>query len=373
MSKRLIAQNLSVGYGGESVLTGADFTLVPGELLALIGPNGGGKSTLLKTLARQLAPIAGAVYLDRRELGKIPGAELARRMSVLLTERVAAERMDCSEVVSTGRYPYTGRLGILSREDWRKVEEAMMLMGVSDLAHRPFVCLSDGQRQRVMVARALCQEPQVLLLDEPTAYLDIRHKLELLSLLNRLARQRQMAVVLSLHELDLAQMGCDRVLCVGNGTAGTPGRPETIFTEAGIRALYDLPPGSYDPRYASLSLPAPPGPPEVFVIGGGGLGIPVYRALQRRGIPFAAGVIHENDLDCPAARALAAELITERAFEPISEEAIERVKAVLKGCQELICCPERFGSMNEGNRRLLEWARERVPCQSAKQFLTDNE
>lgn len=365
----LEAQSLSAGYGSTVVLDGLSFPVYRGELLTLIGPNGGGKSTLLRTLARQLTPLGGSVLLDGAELVGIPAPELARRLSVLLTDRVSPERMTCAEVVSTGRYPYTGRLGILSQEDWAKVDEAMALLHVEHLANRPFAQLSDGQRQRVLAARALCQDPELLLLDEPTSYLDVRHKLELLDLLRTLARERNLAVVLSLHELDLAQRASDRLLCVRAGKAVLWGTPEEVFTPDHICALYDLPPGGYDPNLGSFELSAVPGAPRVFVIGGGGLGIPVYRKLRREGIPFAVGVLHENDLDYPVARALAAEVVTERAYEPIGEAALKHAEALLEGCELLICCPERFGSGNRGNARLLEQGRPGLRCISSNEYL----
>lgn len=365
--------DLSVGYEGRAVLEQLSVQVRRGELLTLIGPNGGGKSTLLKTLAGQLPPLGGHVLLEGENLSGIPPQTLARRLAVLLTDRISPERLNCSEVVSAGRYPYTGRLGILSREDWRKVEEAMELMNIASLACRPFAWLSDGQRQRVMIARALCQEPELLLLDEPTSYLDVRHKLELLDLLRRLARERNLAVVLSLHELDLAQRASDRVLCLRDGKALAWGTPEEVFTRRGISALYQLPAGSYDPNSGGLELPRLPGPPRVFVIGGGGLGIPVYRKLRREGIPFAVGVLHENDLDYPVASSLAEEVVTERAFEPIGAAALERARSVLSGCACVICCPERFGALNRGNAQLLRAAGEGVRRLRAEEYLFEGE
>ena len=242
----LQADDLAVGYGGKAVLKGLSFSLRPGEILTLIGPNGAGKSTILKTLARRLMPLAGTVLLDGAMLSRMAENELARRLSVVTTERLRAELMSCAEVVATGRYPYTGRLGILSEHDRAATRQAMALVHVSELSAQSFEEISDGQRQRVMLARAICQEPEVLLLDEPTSFLDVRYKVEFLTMLKELAREKQIAVVLSLHELDCAARVSDTVLCVRDGTVDRVGRPEEIFTPAYIEQLYGMEPGSYN-------------------------------------------------------------------------------------------------------------------------------
>ncbi len=368
----LHTKDLAVGYGGTPLIRDIELSVRPGQILTLIGPNGAGKSTILKTITRQLKAVSGTIYLADRELNRLSGEEIAEKMSILMTERVEPELMTCEEVVSSGRYPYTGRLGILSREDWRKVDESMELVHVAELAHREFSRISDGQRQRVMLARAICQEPEVLVMDEPTSFLDVRHKLELLALLKELVREKQLAVVLSLHELDLAQKVSDTVLCVREGAVDRFGPPEEIFSGDYIQKLYGITGGSYNNLYGNLELQAPRGEAKVFVIGGGGLGIPVYRKLQRMGIPFAAGVLHENDLDTPVARALGAEVVTEQAFEPISRRAAEQAEALLQRCSRVICCPARFGTMNRGNTALRDRAQERGICTSAEDFLSEN-
>ena len=242
----LHTKDLAVGYDGRAVVKDLTFSLRPGEILTLIGPNGAGKSTILKTLARRLAPVAGTVLLDGKMLPAMAENELAKRLSIVTTERVRAELMSSREVVATGRYPYTGRLGILSEHDRAVVDEAMALTHVTELRDAPFEQISDGQRQRVMLARALCQEPEVLLLDEPTSFLDVRYKVEFLTTLKTLAREKRIAVVMSLHELDCAARVSDTVLCVRDGAVDRVGRPEEIFSGAYIEALYGMEPGSFE-------------------------------------------------------------------------------------------------------------------------------
>ena len=358
MSELLYTDKLSVGYGDRTVVSDIALSAEPGQILCLIGPNGAGKSTLLKTLLRLLPPAAGAVYLEGKELRTYSERELARRSAAMLTGRPEPELMKSAEVVAAGRYPYTGRLGILSEEDRRVVRKSMEKVGVSELADTDFTHLSDGQRQRVLLARALCQEPRLLILDEPTSFLDIRHKLDFLQLLRELVRERQLAVVMSMHELELAQRFADRLLCIRDGRVDRAGSPEEIFSGGYIEQLYGLARGSYDALAGTAEAGRMEGAPQVFVIGGGGSGIPVYRLLQRLGIPFAAGVLPENDLDTPTAKALGVQVITDRANEPVSAARADEALKVLASCEYAVCTTG-FGSVNRENRRLLEYAGKR--------------
>lgn len=243
-SIRLEARDLCVGYSGKCVVAGVEFSLRAGEILALVGPNGAGKSTLLKSLARQLALQGGTVFLSGHDMTDLNANETAKELSVLLTGQRSPELMTCREMVAAGRYPYTGRMGILSQMDWDKVDAAMARLHAEDLADRMFDAISDGQRQRVLLARALCQEPKVLLLDEPTAYLDIRYQLELVETLRSLARDEGLAVVVSLHELDLVRRCADRVLCLKNERVDRLDAVGSVFSGNYLETLFDLPEGS---------------------------------------------------------------------------------------------------------------------------------
>lgn len=349
--------HMTVGYGGVPLIRDIQIGVRRGEILTLIGPNGSGKSTILKSMIRQLRLLGGTVVLDGRSMGELPEREMAQRLSILMTERMRPELMTCWDVVATGRYPYTGRLGLLTPFDRKKVDEALEMVHARELADCSFSRVSDGQRQRLLLARAICQEPEVVILDEPTSFLDIRHKLELLSILKTMVQEKRVAVILSLHELDLAQKISDRVVCVNRRCVERCGTPEEIFTDTYIRALYGIERGTYNTDFGCLEMEPVSGPPKVFIIGGGGSGIPVYRLLQRRGIPFAAGVLHENDMDYPVARSLAVEVVTEKAFEPIGEEACRRALETMSGCKWVICCLSQFGAMNRKNLDLLDYAR----------------
>ena len=204
---------LTVGYNGKPLIDQIQVGIHKGEIVTLIGPNGSGKSTILKSITRQLKILGGKVLYEENDLHKLSYKELSTRMAVVLTERMRPELMTCHDIVATGRYPYTGRLGILSREDEDKVDEAMRIVHAEELGSRDFNAISDGQRQRVLLARAICQEPEIIVLDEPTSFLDIRHKLELLSILRSMAKEKGITVIMSLHEIDLAQKIADQILC----------------------------------------------------------------------------------------------------------------------------------------------------------------
>ena len=242
----LEARDLDAGYAGVPVVHGVTVAVQAGHVVTLIGPNGAGKSTLLKTLAGQLDALGGAVLLSGRDLAAIPVRERARELSVLLTDRVRTELLTCADVVESGRYPHTGRMGLLTEDDLRKVRAAMELTSVWDLRGADFMQLSDGQRQRVMLARALAQDPRALVLDEPTNHLDVRYQIELLNLLRTLARERGLAIVMTLHELPLAYRASDWLVCVKDGRVMDQGTPERIFCPEVIDALFDLEPGTFD-------------------------------------------------------------------------------------------------------------------------------
>lgn len=345
--------NMTVGYNGKPLIRDICIGIGKGQIVTLIGPNGAGKSTILKSITRQLKMVGGTVYLEKKDLQKISTRDLATRMAVVLTERMQPELMTCHDVVATGRYPYTGRLGILTAQDEEKVESAMRAVHAQEIGNRDFNAISDGQRQRVLLARAICQEPEIILLDEPTSFLDIRHKLELLAILRNMAKKKGITVIMSLHEIDLAEKVSDMIVCVKGERIFRCGKPEEIFQEETIRELYGIDNGFFDPCFGSLELPRPEGEPEVFVVSSCGTGIPVYRRLQKEGIPFAAGILFENDMDYQLARLLAGEVVTEKPFEEIGEEAFARALTWVRNCRQVIDAGVTFGKGNERLKAIL--------------------
>ena len=174
------------------------------------------------------------------------GVEMAKSMAVVLTEPIHSEHMCCREVVETGRYPYTGRFGFLSAEDKAIVQQAMELVQIEGLAKQNFKAISDGQRQRVLLARAICQKPKVLILDEPTSFLDIHHKIQFFEVLKNLKHEKEIGVLISIHELDMAYKVSDYVVCVKENAIAHMGKPKEIFRKEILMDLYDLTDAMYE-------------------------------------------------------------------------------------------------------------------------------
>lgn len=356
-AEQLTMHDLTVGYDRIPLIKNINLGVRPGEILTLIGPNGSGKSTILKTITKQLKTIGGSVFLGKESMRELTDSEISRHLSMVMTERIHTELLSGRDVVATGRYPYTGRLGILSQQDWKKVDEAIALVHAGEVQQQDFRRISDGQRQRLMLARAICQDTQVLILDEPTSYLDMGFKLDILTTIRMLARKKNLAVIMSLHELDLAQKISDTIACVKGDRIDRVGTPEEIFSGDYVQQLYGVKSRQFDPQTGQAFLETPEGAPEVFVIGGGGTGLAVYNRLQRQNIPFAAGILQENDVEYAAASALAACVFSEKAFFPVSEETFLRAKQMLGSCKTCICALTEFGPYNEKNRQLFEYAK----------------
>lgn len=247
MKDLLSTAALDLGYHPAAVLArDLNLRFTAGELVCLAGPNGSGKSTLLRTLAGLLDPLAGQVQLGGGPLLRLGANERARRLAVVFSRFPSGTHLNGYEYVALGRSPYTGWLDRLSATDTAKIDEALRLADATHLAHLPVDDLSDGERQRLSVARALAQEAQVLLLDEPTAFLDLPHRVNLYRMLRTLARSRELCVIMSSHELDLALRFADRmVLLDGKGQVDV-GIPEALALGGAIAKAFATPEVRFD-------------------------------------------------------------------------------------------------------------------------------
>ncbi len=347
---------LSVGYGGIPLIRDIALSAGKGEIITLIGPNGSGKTTILRTIARQLSALAGTIYIEDKEMKTLSGSDIARKMAVVLTERIRPDLMTAYEFVSAGRYPYTGRFGLLTDRDREEVEKALKLVNASEISDRYVSEISDGQYQRILIARAVCQEPEIIVLDEPTSFLDIKHKKELLEILSAMTKDRGVSVLMSLHEIDLAERISDRVICVKGDRIAAYGTPDEIFSGSTISELYGIDQRSYDTLLGKLELSAPEGEIRCFVIGGNGTGIPIYRELQKKNVAFAAGILMPNDIDVSVASSLAAEVVCTEPFMPVTEEQTEEARRLIDLSEIVVVCGCPEGEFNRPNRELERYA-----------------
>jgi len=351
-------EDMTVGYNGIPLISEISFSIDKGEILTLIGPNGSGKSTILKSITRHLNMLAGVVYIDKDDIRRLSGGDCAKKLSVVLTEKIRVDLMTCGDVVATGRYPYTNHFGLLTAHDKRIVDDSLEKVHALDLKDRSFRAISDGQRQRIMLARAICQDPEIIVLDEPTSFLDIRHKIELLDILREMSREKNITIIMSLHEIDLAQKISDKVMCVKGDKIARFGTPAEIFSDDIICELYDIENGSYNSLFGCVELSRPEGNAEIFVIGGGGYGIPFYRELQKKKLPFYAGILYENDVDYQVAEKLVSKAFSGKAFTPIPDEVFVKAASALKASKLVVDTGCPVGDFNRENGRLLQLARE---------------
>jgi iron complex transport system ATP-binding protein len=239
----LTTNGLAIGYRGRRghptvVASGINLRLAEGELVCLLGPNGAGKSTLMRTVAGMQPPLAGGVLIDGEDVHAMAARERARRLSVVLTERVSGGLLTAYTLVGLGRHPHTNWTGKLTERDHNVVRRALAQVGAEDLAHRYVGDLSDGERQRVMLARALAQEPRMIVLDEITAFLDLPRRVEVMRLLRALARENGLGVLLSTHDLELALRSADEVWLLPMGGRLIAGAPEDLVLSGAFEAAF---------------------------------------------------------------------------------------------------------------------------------------
>ena len=364
----LTCSGLSVGYKDKAVLSGLDLAFEAGHFISLLGPNGAGKTTLLRTLSRHLAPLSGRIEVLGRPLPSLRALELAQFMAVVLTDKVSPPLFTVFEFTALGRYPHTDFLGRLKPEDHRAVQNALTAVHAENLAQRPFSDLSDGERQKVLVARALAQQPRLMLLDEPTIHLDLKHRVEVMNILRNLCRSREITVVASMHDVDVAAKVSDRVALIKKGGLADWGAPEEVLTGRAVADLYDFNDASFSSRLGGIELRGDGRRGRVFVVAGMGSGALIYRMLAKRGFSVATGILHTNDLDYYVARSLGAECTSQAPMEAFQPETVTEASKLLNGCDAVIDCGFPVGPLNRGNVALLETALE-----SGKTILTMRE
>ncbi len=289
----LRAAGLGIGYRrsrrpAKVVAEGLNVGVAPAQFVCLVGPNGAGKSTLIRTLTGVQVPLAGKVFLNGRDVHRMAARELAQQVSVVLTERMAATALSVHALVALGRFPYTGWSGRLRSEDEAVVRWALGAVGALDLAGRDVSELSDGEQQKVMIARALAQEPRLMVLDEPTAFLDLPRRVELMHLLRRLARDTGASFLLSTHDLDLALRTADRIWLLPAGGPLQDGVPEDLVLSDAFERTFANEGVSFDKTSGAFRVHGATGGP-IGLIGGGVHAFWAQRALEREGYRVLVG------------------------------------------------------------------------------------
>ncbi len=347
---------LSVGYKNIPVIQDINLSIGKGEFVTLLGPNGAGKTTLLRTLSKHLEPVSGTIIIEGRDIGNIRQAELARIMAVVLTEKVSPPLFDVFQFVALGRYPHTDFLGRLGPRDREVVRRSLRAVHAEELQRREFASLSDGEKQKVLVARALAQEPDILLLDEPTAHLDLKHRMEVMAILRHLCQSQGITVIASLHDVDIASKVSDRVALVKDGAITHFGYPEEVLTSDIVSCLYDFDSACFSNHLGSIELRGDGHRGKVFVVAGMGTGAGVYRMLAKQGYALSTGVLLSNDLDCFVAKGLGAECIVHPPESTIPVETLAQALTKIARCQAVIDTGFHASGAYRNNLQLIEHA-----------------
>lgn len=256
---RFSAEKLYAGYDRSIILKDINMSVPIHKISVILGSNGCGKSTLLKTMARLLAPEKGAILLDGKAITEIPTKKLARQIGLLPQSPLVPDGISVSDLVARGRYPYQSMLKGLSGDDFEAVAEALRLLGIEKLADRNVDELSGGQRQRVWIAMALAQQTDILLLDEPTTYLDVAYQIDILDTLSELNKKKQITIVMVLHDINLSTRYADHIFAMKEGQLICEGSPREVINEKTIREIYDLESIIIDDPFSGTPMAVPKG------------------------------------------------------------------------------------------------------------------
>jgi len=357
-------ESVDFRYPERPIFSGLSLSLEGGEILGLIGPNSSGKTTLLKLMDGLLRPQRGAISLEEKSLNRIPRPQVARTIAVVPQAMEVPFSFTVGEIVLMGRAPYLSRFGWEKQKDLEVAREAMALTGVAGLEDRTFWELSQGEKQRVLIARALAQEPRVMLLDEPTSHLDINHQVEINELIRRLNLQKGLTVLHISHDLNLAAEYCHRIVLLHQGSVFSAGIPSEVITEENIRRVYETKvlveknPLSGAPRITLLGKGKieKTGPQRtVHIICGEGSGVDSARRLLLRGYRVSLGVLNTGDTDQKIGKTLGLPMALEGPFSSISERGMEENRRLIETSDLVLL--ERF-HIGPGNLRNLKAALE---------------
>ena len=364
-------KGVDIFYGSLKVLEGVDFSAAHGELLGIIGPNGSGKTTLLRTISRILKPKIGTILLEGKEVREMKDKEFSRNFAAVPQDTTVNFDFSVLDIVLMGRNPHLGRIELESEKDIEIARRSMKLTNCWHLAERQITELSGGERQLVIIARALTQEPRVLLLDEPTSHLDINYQIEIMELMMRLTSHEGLIVIAVIHDLNLAAQYCDHLVLLDKGKIVAMGSQQDVLTAENIKKTFGadvivkrhavtnlcyispVPPTSKRPTESSSKNNADT---TIHLICGGGEGASLMHLLSEKGYKVTAGVVNMLDTDYEVAQLLNISVVTEAPFSPISEDVFQAHLALIEKADVVVLCSIPFGFGNLKNMDAAEEA-----------------
>lgn len=365
LSKKVLnVENISFKYKDIDILKDISFFLESGDFVGVLGPNGCGKSTLLKNINRWLQPYKGKVYINDLDVSKTDVKNLAKRVATVSQDIYFDISFTARQIVSMGRNPYIKNLQSESKKDLSIIKQSMDAMDIWHLKDKPFYQLSGGEKQRVLIARAIAQQPDLLLLDEPTSHLDINYQWELLDLLKKLCVNNSLTILVVLHDINLASMFCNKVILLKEHKIFKMGYLDEVLNEQSIKDVFNMdvnisfPEGSHKPVVIFLNPSERDNLPKPFkslhVICGGGEGENLLYYLGRRGYKVSTGVLNKGDTDWKIAKLLGFTIIEEIPFSPISEEKMNENISNIRKSDAIILANIPFGFGNLRNLACLK-------------------
>ncbi|MFA5364389.1 MAG: ABC transporter ATP-binding protein [Candidatus Bathyarchaeia archaeon] len=366
----LTIDGINCSYGSVDILNDIHFVVKSGEFLGILGPNGSGKTTLLKSISRVLKPTKGAILVDGKNIYDMKTLDVAKQLAVVPQETPVSFDFTALEVVLMGRNPHMARFQMEGENDLNIAKNSMELTRTWDFADRPVTELSGGERQRVIIARALTQEPQILLLDEPTTHLDISNQLEIMDLIKDLSVTKHLLVVAVFHDFNLAARYCGSIILLKDGKIVSVGTSEETLTPENVREVFGVETIVKKHPLTGLLHIIPISRPRIMkqkslivhMICGGGTGSSVMKALTDEGYTVTAGVLNLLDTDHETAQLLKIPTTNEAPFSPITEESHKANLEMVRKANVLVVTPTQFGGGNLRNLAAAETAlKEGIP------------
>ncbi len=360
MNQQILVSEISFGYQYKPVLDQINMNVKKGSFFCIVGPNGSGKSTLLKVISSALKPQNGVVYIESKSVAEMNRKELAKSLSFVPQNTSLEFDFSVKDIVLMGRHPHIHKLRGETRKDVEIAEQSMKYTNTLHLAQRSFMELSGGERQRVILAQALCQEPDIILLDEPVSHLDLQHQVEILNLIKRMCVDKNLTAIAVLHDLNMASTYSDDIIMMKNGEILFRGTPFETLTVEHIREVFETPvyisvsPVSSRPYIYTLTKTIVEKKDiRIHLVCGGGSGGSLIPELSRNGFQLSCGVLGIGDLDWKLAKESDIEVAEEIPFAEISEAAYQRNKALAKAADLVVLTGLYFGKANVRNLELL--------------------